>query len=115
MKKYLTTIALALALATACQAGDELKNPIIFDDIKAVDPKAMVDDSWHCGDPLSIDDGLVVFDFQLRWRLENRDNWIDFNDNYDLRDDMALAIDQRDRGFVAGAFDAENQCHPASP
>ena len=32
-----------------------------------------------------------------------------------LRHDPPLAIDQRDRGFVAGAFYAENQCHPAFP
>lgn len=90
MKKYLNSIALALAWTAGSQAGEDLKSPIIFNDIKSMDPKAMVDDCWDCGDPLSIDDGLVVFDFQLRWRLENRNNWIDFNDNYDLRDDMAL-------------------------
>ena len=32
-----------------------------------------------------------------------------------LRHDPASAVDQRDRGFVAGAFYAENQCHPAFP
>ncbi len=32
-----------------------------------------------------------------------------------LRHDPAIAVDQRDRGFVAGAFYAENQCHPAFP
>ena len=32
-----------------------------------------------------------------------------------LRHDAPFAVDQRDRGFIAGAFNSENQCHPAFP
>lgn len=47
-------------------------------------------DGWKFGDPLSFYDGAVSFDIQIRERFEWRDNWIDYNDNTDLRDDDAL-------------------------
>lgn len=45
---------------------------------------------WKWGDPLSVADGRVVFDGEIRERFEWRDNWIDFNDAGDARDDVAL-------------------------
>lgn len=50
-------------------------------------PKAA---AWTLGEPTKCADGLLAFDAQIRERFEYRENWIDFNDDYDLRDDVAL-------------------------
>lgn len=52
--------------------------------------KKIDDDNWWIGDPISFYDGRVKFDAQIRHRFEVRNNWIDFNERIDQRDDAAL-------------------------
>lgn len=70
--------------------------PLCFTGIIAVagDQTGTVTESaataWKWGDPLAVADGRVVFDGEIRERFEWRNNWIDFNDATDARDDVAL-------------------------
>lgn len=46
--------------------------------------------AWQPGDPIRWFGGALGVDMQARERFEYRENWIDFNDDYDLRDDVAM-------------------------
>jgi hypothetical protein len=78
----------ALLLHSHSHAADAKNLGSVLDhDLKAVEP---VKKCWQPGDPMSMCDGLLVWDFQLRERFEWRENWIDFSDLADIRDDNAL-------------------------
>ena len=91
------------ALVLSGHAGEsaaDLRQPILYQDVKAMDsaalapapdgPVDMTDPGWKVGDPMSLLDGLITFDIELRWRFENRNDWIDFNEAFDLRDGVGL-------------------------
>ncbi|MEM1159089.1 MAG: alginate export family protein [Verrucomicrobiota bacterium] len=46
--------------------------------------------SWSPGDPITFYDERIEWSFEERMRLVFFENWIDFNDNFDLRDDLAI-------------------------
>ncbi|MEO0454311.1 MAG: alginate export family protein [Verrucomicrobiota bacterium] len=46
--------------------------------------------AWEPGDPMRIADERMTFDLSIRERLIFLNNWVDFNDSFDLRDDLAL-------------------------
>jgi len=53
-------------------------------------PVIETEQPWQLGDPITFWDGKATVDFQIRERFEYRDNWIDFSDAADVRDDTAL-------------------------
>lgn len=55
--------------------------------IMAVDMPAT---AWRPGDPLTWFGGGLTIDIGINERFEYRENWLDFNDDFDLRDDTAL-------------------------
>ncbi|MEM6601280.1 MAG: alginate export family protein, partial [Verrucomicrobiota bacterium] len=46
--------------------------------------------SWSLGDPITFYDERIEWSFEERMRLVFFENWIDFNDRFDLRDDLAI-------------------------
>lgn len=52
--------------------------------------KKLKEPSWKLGDPLTLQKKKITLDGQVRERFEWRQNWFDFNDSTDWRDDVAL-------------------------
>lgn len=73
-----------LMVASALGGGGELERGIVTSDMPTGEP------AWKPGDPIRWLGGALGVDFQARERFEYRENWIDFNDDYDLRDDVGL-------------------------
>ncbi|HPA18819.1 MAG TPA: alginate export family protein [Verrucomicrobiae bacterium] len=46
--------------------------------------------AWRPGEPMDWFGGALRADISANERLEYRENWLDFNDDYDLRDDVGL-------------------------
>ncbi|MGF1530826.1 MAG: alginate export family protein [Puniceicoccaceae bacterium] len=46
--------------------------------------------NWKPGDPITLANGLLEVDAQIRHRFEWRENWIDFNSAVNFRDDSAI-------------------------
>ncbi len=73
-----------LMAASAYAGGGVLEREIVAADMPAQAG------GWSPGEPIRWLDGALGVDIQVRERFEYRENWIDFNDDYDLRDDVAM-------------------------
>ncbi|MEM9445977.1 MAG: alginate export family protein [Verrucomicrobiota bacterium] len=85
----ITTIIQLLILQGSILAGVSSEKSTL-EVIKSENLQEVKDSKWKWGDAIEFYDGKLRWDFQMREQFEWRENWIDFNDNNDQRDDVAL-------------------------
>ncbi|MEM6820747.1 MAG: alginate export family protein [Verrucomicrobiota bacterium] len=70
---YLAALGICLVATSPVQASTDLATS-----------------AWEFGDPITFFDDRVQWDVEMRERFTFVEDWVDFNENFDLRDDVAL-------------------------